>query len=156
MLYERNGLEHGGFDLPSPGRLSSLAWSCDSELLAVVLRPAEADLDSSRQAGNSGASAGAAGDSRGQAGNRDVGPVPRQEDACSSGQGGNPKAGPGQDCWRVQVWHRRNWHWYLKHERRYPDEGSKVSGHGRWLEIFVTRRFDTTTGQNDFFPHLPS
>jgi elongator complex protein 1 len=85
-LFERNGLKHGGFEvvpptttaavgeagapppppLPAPShRIASMAWSPDSELLAVVLEPSSA-----------------------------------------------------HESWAVQVWHRRNWHWYLKHELR--------------------------------------
>ncbi|EFJ51885.1 hypothetical protein VOLCADRAFT_87528, partial [Volvox carteri f. nagariensis] len=67
LLYERNGLRHGGFNLPSKAPVRRLAWSCDSELLAVVTAP-------------------------------------------------DPE-GPNE--WSVQLWHRSNWHWYLKHERRY-------------------------------------
>lgn len=38
VLYERNGLQHGGFALPSlGGEVAALAWSPDSEFLAVVL-----------------------------------------------------------------------------------------------------------------------
>ncbi|PNH07535.1 Elongator complex protein 1 [Tetrabaena socialis] len=53
LLYERNGLRHGGFDLPSTGQsppwrrtgpVCSMAWSCDSELLALVTSPGEAPL----------------------------------------------------------------------------------------------------------------
>jgi elongator complex protein 1 len=52
LLYERNGLQHGGFDVPTYSQTSSssssglvihaLHWSSDSELLAVVLAPAGA------------------------------------------------------------------------------------------------------------------
>jgi elongator complex protein 1 len=65
LLYERNGLGHGGFDLRSAGDVHSLAWSSDSNLLGTL-----------QQA----------------------------------------PAGAG---WLVQVWHRSNWHWYLKYERQY-------------------------------------
>ncbi len=68
LLYERNGLAHGGFDLlPGSGDVAALRWSPDSELLAVLLSP--------------------------------------ESEASSS--------------WTLQVWHRSNWHWYLKQERRY-------------------------------------
>lgn len=44
VLFEANGLQHGGFDLPPTsceGRaISGLSWSQDSECLAVVLGPA--------------------------------------------------------------------------------------------------------------------
>lgn len=41
LLYERNGLQHGSFDVPcAPGAcIHDMAWSMDSELLAVVLGP---------------------------------------------------------------------------------------------------------------------
>jgi hypothetical protein len=56
LLYERNGLQHGGFDVPTYSQAGSssssssssglvihaLHWSSDSELLAVVLAPAGA------------------------------------------------------------------------------------------------------------------
>jgi elongator complex protein 1 len=42
LLFERNGLQHGGFELPpaaaaSGGVIEQLAWSSDSEFLAIVL-----------------------------------------------------------------------------------------------------------------------
>lgn len=37
LLYERNGLRHGGFELPPACAIEGLAWSPDSEFLAVVL-----------------------------------------------------------------------------------------------------------------------
>jgi hypothetical protein len=48
IMYERNGLQHGGFDVPTFSDSSSsssdvvvhsLHWSSDSRLLAVVLAP---------------------------------------------------------------------------------------------------------------------
>jgi hypothetical protein len=68
LLYECNGLQHGGFDVPTFSQTSSsssssnglvihaLHWSSDSELLAVVLAPAGAGQQRA-------AAAGAAGDS---------------------------------------------------------------------------------------------
>ncbi|KAG2485392.1 hypothetical protein HYH03_015878 [Edaphochlamys debaryana] len=79
LLYERNGLRHGGFPLPSCAPVAALAWSPDSELLAVLTAPAPAE--------------GAEG---------------------ATGEGAE---GPAE--WCLQLWHRSNWHWYLKHERRY-------------------------------------
>ncbi len=38
ILYERNGLQHGGFDVPGSGALAAMEWSRNSELLALVLR----------------------------------------------------------------------------------------------------------------------
>ncbi|KAL4420046.1 hypothetical protein ABPG77_007485 [Micractinium sp. CCAP 211/92] len=70
LLYERNGLRHGGFELPAAegSCIEQLAWSPDSEFLAVVLRE---DWEHN---------------------------LPQQV---------------------LQLWHRSNWHWYLKAERRY-------------------------------------
>lgn len=77
-LFERNGLQHGGFGVPTRSAeyydhfpvdlstITSLTWSRDSEFLAVVL-----SLD----------------------------------DKCSKEQ-------------VIQLWHRRNWHWHLKYEKR--------------------------------------
>ncbi|KAF6250795.1 IKI3 family-domain-containing protein [Scenedesmus sp. NREL 46B-D3] len=89
LLYERNGLQHGGFNVPTYSQASSssssglvihaLHWSSDSELLAVVLAPAGAGQQRA---------AGAAEDSSG-----------------------------ATHEWHVQLWHRSNWHWYLKHEQ---------------------------------------
>ncbi|KAA6419594.1 MAG: elongator complex 1-like [Trebouxia sp. A1-2] len=87
VLYETNGLEHGGFDVPRSGRLTQLSWSTNSELLAVVLTDAAA-VD--------------------KQGNADV----------------------------VQIWHRSNWHWYLKQEQVYTDgQGVRVS----WDEVAALR-----------------
>ena len=47
LLLERNGLQHGGFELPpAPGggaAIEQLAWSPDSEFLAIVLAQAGDD-----------------------------------------------------------------------------------------------------------------
>lgn len=99
ILYERNGLQHGGFDVPtfsdsssddSSGSgsdvvIHSLYWSSDSRLLAVVLAPEAA--------------------------------VRRQQQQQGSGEGAVPHE------WRLQLWCRSNWHWHLKHEQRHelPD-----------------------------------
>ncbi|GLI58497.1 hypothetical protein VaNZ11_000228 [Volvox africanus] len=94
LLYERNGLRHGDFRLPTNSSVWSLAWSCDSELLAVVIAP-------HTRAPGLGA----------------VGEI--------------------SDEWTVQLWHRSNWHWYLKHERRYPNGVGPGTGLGpqlRWDE----------------------
>lgn len=76
-------------DNPPPsypsGRVAALAWSTDSELLAVVLAP----LSHAAQGG------------------------------CEA-----PTSSPSQ--WTLQVWHRSNWHWYLKHQRCYPGSRSDL------------------------------
>ena len=37
LLFERNGLQHGGFDVPGRGVVTRLAWSSCSEVLAAVV-----------------------------------------------------------------------------------------------------------------------
>ncbi|GAX74696.1 hypothetical protein CEUSTIGMA_g2144.t1 [Chlamydomonas eustigma] len=98
LMYERNGLPHGGFDVPTQsGHIHSLQWSLDSELLAIVLNPGVHEYEgASRQ--------------------------------CS--------------VWKLQIWHRRNWHWYLKQERVYA-VGKEIDGGGqpviaRWDEQEAT------------------
>jgi elongator complex protein 1 len=89
LLFERNGLQHGQFNVPSFSKdeesddlsddersvtvIESLLWSPDSDILAVVL--------STSISGNT-------------------------TGTCSK---------------TVQLWHRFNWHWYLKHERVFTD-----------------------------------
>ena len=105
LLFERNGLAHGGFDLPecAPGgggggsggdaaTVRDLAWSPDSEILAVVL-----------------------------------GPPPPAADEDSGDGGGAAAAAAGG--WRVQLWRRSNWHWYMKQELPFPllPPGGRVS-----------------------------
>ena len=78
LLFERNGLPHGSFDLTSNGSsVKSIKWSHDSELLAILLGPPPSPAASSH----------------------------------SSSEG---------HVWSLQIWHRSNWHWYLKQERSYP------------------------------------
>ncbi|KAI8469194.1 MAG: IKI3 family-domain-containing protein [Monoraphidium minutum] len=94
VLYERNGLQHGGFDIPEVeggrgGVIWDLIWSPDSELLAVVLGPRSGTDD---------------------------------------GGGG------GGDGWRVQIWHRSNWHWYLKLEIPFPGLPRHARLCGAWDE----------------------
>ncbi|KAL4852847.1 Elongator complex protein 1 [Chlorella vulgaris] len=72
LLFELNGLQHGGFEVPAAAGgaaslVEQLAWSPDSEFLAVVLS-------------------------------------------------GEDEHGLPQQV--LQLWHRSNWHWYLKAERR--------------------------------------
>lgn len=110
ILFERNGLQHGGFDVPgglsfeNGGRkdendpddvIEDLCWSPASDVLAVVLAPSQHHLSD--------------------------GTISRRT---------------------VQLWHRSNWHWYLKHERRYTECSGlsltwKESGGGLDLGIFT-------------------
>ncbi|KAK2076905.1 hypothetical protein QBZ16_005133 [Prototheca wickerhamii] len=81
VLFERNGLQHGGFDVPDERegcRVSGIAWSPDAEVLALV----------------SEAAAGGA------------------------TEHSSPKASSLSVS--LQLWHRSNWHWYCKSERRWP------------------------------------
>lgn len=50
VIYERNGLQHGGFDMPGGGQVAGLAWSPDSQLLAVVVREADGTGEPIRRA----------------------------------------------------------------------------------------------------------
>ncbi|CAG9461392.1 unnamed protein product [Pedinophyceae sp. YPF-701] len=54
LIYERNGLQHGGFTLPSHGTVTQLQWSPDSELLAVASRPRASDDDDDAPADSDG------------------------------------------------------------------------------------------------------
>ncbi|GFR43051.1 hypothetical protein Agub_g4057, partial [Astrephomene gubernaculifera] len=93
-----------------------LSWSCDSELLAVVTAPARRD--------STAAAAGAAAEEQGE----------QQADGAAAAE-----AEEDTDDWVVQLWHRSNWHWYLKHERRYPralagPSSASLPPHVRWDE----------------------
>lgn len=69
LLFERNGLQHGDFDIAClDGKILALQWSPDSSLLAIVLQRKDHH-------------------------NRDANEI------------------------AVQLWHRSNWHWYMKYER---------------------------------------
>ena len=92
LLFERNGLQHGQFDVPSfvkpttatpttlgdgednnkDGIIESLVWSPDSDVLAVVLSSSSSTTTTTTQR-------------------------------------------------TLQLWHRFNWHWYLKHERVFSE-----------------------------------
>ena len=110
LLFERNGLQHGGFELPpSPwggAAPEQLAWSPCSDFLAAVL--AQADEDGAprcgRPAGVAGGSCRPAWPRLPRARCRPLHPAP---------------AGAGLPQQVLQLWHRSNWHWYLKAERRY-------------------------------------
>ena len=113
ILFERNGLQHGGFDVPAGLSSSSeggkeenddviehLSWSPGSDILAVVLAPSKYHSKEER--------------------------TPDFEHSRRT----------------VQLWHRSNWHWYLKHERRFTDCSNlivswKESGGGLDLGIFT-------------------
>lgn len=104
LLYERNGLAHGGFGLRGPGPVAGLTWSSDSELLAVLQAPC---------AGGEGAGP------QGQG-------VQGQGVQAGGGPQGAGAAAPAEGhTWLLQVWHRSNWHWYLKLERRYSAQGGQ-------------------------------
>eukprot|EP00983_Pelagomonas_calceolata_P092100 1157626-Pelagomonas_calceolata.AAC.22 len=103
LLYERNGLGHGGFPLRARGHVARLEWSSDSELLAVLQAVEGQD---------------GAGDSHQQQ-PQHLGQQQEQESHATSSQQGLGQQGRGQREWQLQVWHRSNWHWYLKLERRY-------------------------------------
>lgn len=117
LLFERNGLPHGGFELPptllGASSIEQLAWSPDSEHLAVAL--AEADEDGGWLAAEwmgKGAVVGAGvGVPKGQPA-RPASTPPRPAVPC-------PVLPPGLPQQALQLWHRSNWHWYLKAERRY-------------------------------------
>lgn len=68
LLYEKNGLQHGGFAARTSGTATGMHWSPDSSLLALTVSE-------------------------------------QLPEGCVG---------------RVQVWARKNWHWYLKYERAYP------------------------------------
>ncbi|KAG2431603.1 hypothetical protein HYH02_013296 [Chlamydomonas schloesseri] len=102
LMYERNGLRHGGFSLPGSAPVVGLAWSCDSELLAVVNAP---------------------------------GPAPAAAQAATVTQQAPQEGSSGEEAgseegYVVQLWHRSNWHWYLKHERRYAPAPGGSGGSG--------------------------
>jgi elongator complex protein 1 len=96
LLLERNGLHHGGFPLPYTGDVASLTWSADSEILAVIQLIGGTHASTAHQYGNNSNTS---------------------SDVASAGAS---KAA----CWVLQLWHRSNWHWYLKVERRYAAGGA--------------------------------
>ncbi|KAH7624735.1 putative Elongator complex protein 1 [Nannochloris sp. 'desiccata'] len=97
LLFERNGLQHGQFDVPhfiksdqsNKDKVSSnddnvviiesLVWSPDSDVLAVVLS------------------------------------------SCNPTATATPSLTTTTAQKTLQLWHRFNWHWYLKHERVFTD-----------------------------------
>ncbi|CAD7702171.1 unnamed protein product [Ostreobium quekettii] len=95
-LFEKNGLGHGSFDLPSQGCVGQAIWSLDSQLLALVVEPSE--------------------------------------------RGSMP--------WKVQVWRRSNWHWYLKHERCFATgcQGLQLL----WDEEAGTQQLHILTGRGGY------
>jgi hypothetical protein len=75
LIFERNGLQHGGFmrgfNALKTEQVEQMSWSPDSRVLAIVTE------SSSHKS--------------------------------------------------LQLWHRSNWHWYLKHERRFAASSAKLS-----------------------------
>ncbi|KAF5832885.1 IKI3 family-domain-containing protein [Dunaliella salina] len=104
LLYERNGLGHGGFPLRARGRVVAMEWSSDSELLAVV-QAVEGQ--------------GCTGDSLQRQPQRPDQQEQQEAHATLAQQWHSQEQGGGQREWQLQIWHRSNWHWYLKLERRY-------------------------------------
>jgi len=119
LLFERNGLQHGEFDVPTFNLnssqnkknqdgiyddddenenvcIESLAWSPDSDVLAVVLS---------------------------------------SENPTATGTTSHNTTTQKT----LQLWHRFNWHWYLKHERVFSDcSGLCVA----WTELSSSSRSD--------------
>ena len=93
VFFERNGLRRGSFALPARGagaQVTSLAWSCDSERLAVcVANPeafeAEKDFEKAESSGAAGKAF-------------------RARDVCAA----------------TQIWRRGNGKWYLSREIVFP------------------------------------
>ncbi len=116
VLFERNGLQHGSFDVPAflpldgggggQGCVVDLQWSPDSEFLAVVVAaPTASTLPNP---------------------NSNPNPLCGEAAECQGGEGAE---GVPPRC-QLQLWQRRNWHWYLKLERRYCTASVVV----RWEE----------------------
>ena len=58
----------------------------------------------------------------------------------TSSSGGEGAASSSSSSSRVQVWHRNNYHWYLKYELRVGGEGGGGGGEGGW--VVASLRFD--------------
>lgn len=134
LLFERNGLQHGGFELPPSlgGAIEQLAWSPDSEFLAVLL----SEADDSGEAGRGrrstraacgglvcpwGACTAAPASLAHRLAAHLCRPCAPSTSPPSQSQLRPPeprRAGLPQQV--LQLWHRSNWHWYLKAERRSP------------------------------------
>lgn len=83
------------------GEIAGMEWSCDSELLAVVLAP------------------------------------PRDGVLSTEAAAGR----------RLQIWHRRNWHWYCKLERRVLNtEGLHI----QW-DAEISSRLHLVTAEGNYF-----
>ena len=110
VFFERNGLRRGSFHLPRRGagvEVTSLAWSCDSERLAVCVTDPEAFSN------------GGFFDSR---------TVSRADGATRDGETEQNAFVFGA---ATQIWRRGNGKWYLAREIRFPTrEGTKV--HCAW------------------------
>lgn len=95
VFYERNGLRRGEFTLPRRGAgqtVTQLAWSPDSELLAVVVA---SQPESKKEPSKS-------------------------RIAEASEPQGAEESDPIVVATAVQIWRRGNGRWYLKRETRYP------------------------------------
>ena len=102
VFYERNGLRRGAFTLPRRGAgqtVTQLAWSPDSELLAVVVA---SQPESKKE-------------------------PPKSRIAEASEPQGAEESEPVVVATAVQIWRRGNGRWYLKRETRYPSrEGART------------------------------
>lgn len=119
ILYERNGLQHGEFDLSTVGdemMVENMYWSPDSDIIAIVLGP------------NPKASPEA------------FGSCDRSADATADVRAAHNMI---EGVRTVQLWHRSNWHWYLKYEKRYrATRGLACS----WLVPAAIRDLENRTG----------
>jgi elongator complex protein 1 len=121
-IFERNGLGHGSFDIPTANSASlcALAWNCASDVLAAVIKPSVRPCSHAKYC------------------ERRcllllVSPciqrylresvllctVPIVEHV-------QVQDGSGDSGARLQLWQRRNWHWYLVHERSWPRSTTHV------------------------------
>lgn len=90
--------------MPHAGTITAMHWSADSQLLALVL---------------SGSSTQSSGDM--PDGSRSVSP----DGATQAGDASHAAS-------RLQIWHRSNWHWYLKAEMPFGSDACGVTA--KWDE----------------------
>ena len=107
VIYERNGLRHGGFSLRLPGSyaVQQLAWSLDGNLLAVV---AVAETKNTGDDDDDD-------DSYSYSSHPPDLDLHRQTDR-------PPREPPAAAV--VQIWARRNWHWYLTWQKSWSSSSS--------------------------------